>query len=97
MLAPYGETDRFSRVFSDVADKMSITQWAECLMEHHFKIQRNKPPNGKAPWFERFDDGAYIIRPAYVRQGGGEYTHEYVHAYRLNPLWSFAKDLRLVN
>lgn len=97
MLAHYGEAGRFSAVFTDIAEKMDREQWVSSLLEHHGKIQQKKPPNGKAPWFERFDDGAYIIRPGYVRQGGGEYTDEYVHAYRLNPLWSFAKDLHLVN
>lgn len=96
MLEPFGETLRFQDGFSDVAEKIPLAGWVEGLLQHHRRIQRQKPPNGKAPWFERFDDGSYIIRPGYVRSTGGQYDAAYVHKYRTRPLWSFSVDLGLV-
>lgn len=97
ILAPFGETARFEGTFSDVAEKVPVVSWVESLLQHHRRVQRGKPPNGKAPWFERFDDGSYMIRPGYVRSSGGRYNTDYVHQYRTRPLWSFAKDLKLVS
>lgn len=96
ILAPFGETLRCQDNFSDVAEKLPVLNWVECLLEHHRKIQRNKPPNGKSPWFERFDDGTYMIRPGYLRSTGGKHNNEYVHYFRTNSLWSFAKDMYMV-
>jgi len=95
-LEPYGETARLQEQFADIAQKLPPDEWAECLMEHHRRIQAQKPPNGKAPWIERFDDGTYMIRPMYRVDSGGRHDREYVHAYRTTPLWSFATDLGLV-
>ncbi|MFX0199337.1 MAG: hypothetical protein ACFFCW_24705 [Candidatus Hodarchaeota archaeon] len=96
-LAPFGESIRFQETFSEITQQMPAKQWVECLLEHHRKVQSNKPPNGKAPWYERFDDGSYIIRTGYVRGSGGRHDEEYVHGYRTGPLWSFATDLKLVS
>ena len=96
ILSPFGESLHFQETFSDVAQRMPPQEWTECLLEHHRRVQLNKPPNGKAPWFERFDDGTFIIRPGYVRQKGGRHDREYVHGYRTPSLWSFAEDLRMV-
>jgi hypothetical protein len=97
MLAPYDLSVRFQETFSDLSERQDAVSWARSLMEHHRRIQRIKPPNGKSPWFERFDDGTYLIRPAYVRDSLGLHEDEYVHYYRTGPLSSFARDLGLVN
>jgi hypothetical protein len=95
-LEPFGEAARFRDMFGSLAERGDATSWAERLAEHHRKTQRLKPPDGKNPWFERFDDGSYMIRPLYRRDEGGRHDDSYVHAYRTGSLWSFAHDLKLV-
>lgn len=97
-LQPFNEDIRFSGLFSAFSVKTDAVSWVELLIEHHNKIQKNKPPNGKNPWFERFDDGSVVIRPGYRRdQGGSGELRRYVHPYRTRPLLSFAKDLRMIS
>ena len=95
-LAPVGESERFLRMFSSLADRLPPADWLERLLELHRNVQLNKPPNGKLPWLERFDDGGFMVRPGYTRDHGGRGDGSYVHAYRLGSLWSFAKDLGAV-
>ncbi len=92
-LSPFGGAVRFQEVFSSLAERLSPAEWLERLLDHHCRIQYSKPPAGKAPWFDRFDDGSYMIRTAYIRETGGRHDDHYVHAYRTQSLWSFAKDL----
>jgi len=95
-LTPFGQAQRFQEVFADISERGSGEEWVTRLLEHHHCVQRQKPPNGRASWFERFDDGSYIIRPAYATEEGGLHEDEYVHGYRTTPLLSFATDLRMV-
>jgi fatty-acid desaturase len=83
-------------MFGSLAEPGPAAEWAARLAEHHRKTQRLKPPDGKNPWFERYDDGSYIIRPLYRRDEGGRHNDDYVHAYRTGSLWSFVRDLKLV-
>lgn len=87
---------RFGEQFGDFAEPLSTTDFTERLLRHHRLNQKRKPPNGKAPWFERFDDGTCMIRPGYLRDAGGSGGNEYTHAYRTRSLWTFAQDLGLV-
>ncbi len=96
-LSPFGEEVRFQENYSDLAERVSVSEWLEKLMEHHCRVQLTKPPAGKAPWFDRFDDGSFMIRTGYIRETGGRLDDSYVHSYRTWSLWSFASDLRLVN
>lgn len=96
MLAPYGLSMRLQEMFEDLSDRLPAQDWTVALLEHHRLIQKRKPPNGKAPWFERFDDGSYLVRRGYLRDKPGLHKDEYVHDYRTKPLWSFARDLGLV-
>ncbi len=95
-LEPFGEAIRFQETFNSLAENVSQVDWVERLFEHHRRVQADKPPAGKAPWFDRFDDGSYMIRTSYYRESGGRYDDMYVHAYRTFSLWSFARDLRMV-
>lgn len=95
-LSPFGETVRFQDAFSSLAEHIPATDWAQRLLDHHCRIQHGKPPAGRAPWVDRFDDGSCMIRTAYIRDAGGRHDESYVHAYRTMPLWSFAKDLGMV-
>jgi hypothetical protein len=95
-LSPFGEENRFHETFSSLAERVSEVEWLERLLEHHRRVQSEKPPAGKAPWFDRFEDGSYMIRTGYIRDVGGQHNDSYVHAYRTASLLSFAQDLRLV-
>jgi hypothetical protein len=87
---------RFVEQFADFQEPSTVADFVDKLLRHHQRNQRRKPPNGKAPWFERFDDGSYVIRPSYLRDVGGRGNEEYVHAYRTRSLWTFATDIGLV-
>jgi hypothetical protein len=80
--------------FSDLAECTSPVDWVTRILGHHHAVQKNKPPAGKNPWLERFDDGSYAIRAAYRREEPAEGTDRYVHAYRTGPLSSFLDDLK---
>lgn len=95
-LQPLGLAPRFEQQFADFAEPLAPAAWAVRLLEHHEAVQRAKPPDGKAPWVERFDDGGYVVRPPYRRDEPVAISDEYVHAYRTRPLWSFALELGLV-
>jgi len=95
-LYPVGASSRFIQSFQYVAEKTTPKDWVQRLLEHHRKVQVEKPPNGKLSWMERFDDGRYLVRPGYLREEGGIGDDSHVHAYRLSSLWSFAQDLGLV-
>lgn len=95
-LESHGQLDRFLANFSTFGEKCDATEWIHSLLDHHIKVQRSKAPNGKNPWFERFDDGSVAIQTRYQRSKGGQHDDSYVHMYRTNSLWSFAKDLELV-
>ncbi len=88
--------DRFTSGFASVAEKTDAPDWVERLLEHHSRVQRGKPPRGRAPWLERNNDGSWMIRAAYRRDSGGRHDDSYVHQYRTNPLRSFARDLGMV-
>jgi len=96
MLAPYGLSIRFQEMFESLSNHQPAQDWAVYLLEHHCTVQRRKPPNGKAPWFDRFDDGSYLIRQRYFREEPGLHKNEYVHYYRTKPLRFFAQDLGMV-
>lgn len=97
LLTQEGFSARFQQAFVDMAEPLSAETWVGRLLERHRQVQRAKPPNGKNPWFERFDDGSVVIRPGYLRENGGRGGHSYVHTYRTQSLWSFANDLRMVS
>jgi hypothetical protein len=95
-LEPFGQSVPFRDKFANLSERCGADEWVSRLAQHHGQTQRHKPPDGKNPWFERFDDGSFIIRPLYRRENGGSHEESYVHAYRTHSLWSFAKDLNLV-
>lgn len=95
-LSPFGVEARFQESYSGLAERVPDAEWLERLLEHHRRVQHSKPPAGKAPWFDRFDDGSCMIRTGYIRDEGGRHDDSYVHAYRTASLWSFATDLKMV-
>lgn len=95
-LSPFGETIRFETGFSPLLEPSNPADWVLALFEHHKEIQRNKPPKGKNPWLEQFDDGSAVIRPLYRRDKPGRHDDSYVNMYRTAPLQSFLLDLKVV-
>ncbi len=95
-LALVDEAARCSETFASLAESGNAEEWVERLLEHHCTIQRRKPPNGKQPWFERFNDGSVIIRPLYRTDEPGAQDESYVHLFRVRSLWQFALDLNLI-
>ena len=95
-LSLYQQSDVFEESFGALCLKTNDEEWTNLMLEHHITTQRRKPPNGKNSWFERFDDGSVVIRPAYRRTKGARYDEEYVQAYRTNTLHSFISDLGMI-
>lgn len=96
-LAPINQTAlRFQQAFTILAQRQTASDWVRSLLEHHRTTQKQKPPEGKLPWFEMYDNGTCHIRPLYWREEPARNDRSYVHFYRTFPLWSFAKDLRMV-
>lgn len=91
-LEPVGEAVRFGETFASLAERGGNGEWAERLIEHHHKTQKQKEKNH---WFERFD-GSFIIRPNYRTDEPGTGDARYVHPYRTHSLYQFARDLYLV-
>jgi len=96
-LSPFGESIRFETTFRRFAEPLSPAEWAEILLDHHREVQNNKPPNGRAPWLEWFDNGKVMVRAGYIREQGGHHTTDYVHFYRTSPLHSFSMDLGMLS
>jgi hypothetical protein len=94
-LSLFGETIRFEQSFSSLLEPAKPEEWVTVLFERHKNVQRNKPPRGKNPWLEQFDDGSAVIRPIYRRDNPGRHDDSYVHMYRTAPLQSFLLDLRV--
>lgn len=96
-LEPFGQSARLQDMFGDLTERCATEEWAARLIEHHRKIQRLKPPDGKNSWIERFDDGSFMVRPLYRRDEPARRDAGYQHAYRTHSLWSFARDLGLIS
>ena len=86
----------FSSNFVSLRDSVSPQEWVTQLIEHHQRNQKRKPPNGKAPWIETFDDGSWMVRPHYRREDPNVGSIGYVNRYRTMSLLSFLNDLKLV-
>ena len=87
---------RFQTAFHMVAERHKAPDFVQALYEHHKRIQKAKPPEGKAPWLEQHFDGSLLIRPEYQLKKQPRQSIEFVNPYRLASLWSFAVDLKQV-
>ncbi len=96
-LAEFGQAAAFQAAFAEVAQPAAPVVWAGQMVEHHRRVQQAKPPNGKAPWFDRFDDGRCGIRALYRRDEPAAHDDSYVHSYRTDSLWQFLHDLKMVS
>jgi len=87
---------KFEAVFQDVSAPRKPDDFVVALYDHHQRVQKAKPPEGKAPWLEKHYDGSMLIRPEYQLDDAPKPSGEFVNPYRLQPLWNFARDLRQV-
>lgn len=92
-ISDYGLSFQFEERFSTFEKTVSVLDWIKLLFEHHETTQKNKPPNGKRPWFERTNDDRFLIYPGNRRDDSPTGEDSYVHYYRTTPLVSFLKDL----
>jgi hypothetical protein len=65
----------------------------EAVLYHHEHVQREKPPNGKRPWFERAPRGKVVVRSGYTLPEAPEEKRGYVHEYRVPTFSGFLADL----
>jgi hypothetical protein len=84
---------RFQITFEEISRGHRAGDFVLAIYDHHRRIQRTKPPDGKAPWMERHVDGTLLIRPDYQLHKQPEMSTEFLNPYRLHSLWSFAADL----
>jgi hypothetical protein len=97
-LSPFGNTAaEFREQFEALGRNQNSRQWAEALMALHKRVQEDKPPDGKRPWVEIFDDQTFRCRPLYLQDAPPARDDRYVHLFRTSPLWSFARDLRMLS
>lgn len=92
LLEPFvDEALLFFNNFQLLRESFKSSDWIRLLFEHHSKVQRNKPPNGKASWVLEHSAGTYLLNTS--QAGGHDLSEEYVHQYRTFTLQSFMKDL----
>ncbi|MGO8710466.1 MAG: hypothetical protein ACLQUZ_00100 [Rhizomicrobium sp.] len=65
----------------------------DAVLNHHEHVQREKPPNGKRPWFERAPRDKVMVRSGYALQEPPEEEGGYVHEYRIPTFSGFLTDL----
>jgi hypothetical protein len=92
LLEPYTyEAALFSEHFALLRERFQPADWVKLLFEHHFRIQKNKPPNGKAPWVLEHSSNVFLLNTSMA--SAGILKDDYVHQYRGYTLQSFMKDL----
>lgn len=96
-LSLYNESLSFEQNFSEFGFESNNIDFVRKIIEHHFKIQNNKPPSGKLPWLDDWRNDRYMIRQLYANEDIVNNNDEYVHPYRIKPLSSFLKDLNKID
>jgi hypothetical protein len=81
-------------VLGEFAIKRSPADLVELAFEHHERIQAQKPPNGKRPWFEPLRHG-WVVRSPYSKADQPKLGQWFVHPVRVAPLWRFLEDAKL--
>ncbi len=84
----------FTQNFDQLRGSYSPSDWIKLLFEHHERVQKNKPPSGKASWVLEHTAGSYLLNS--TQANGVKLTDEYVHQYRTFALQSFMKDLQKI-
>jgi hypothetical protein len=77
--------------FLHLRDAQNIQEWLKLLFDHHATVQKQKPPNGKAPWLLEHNAGNFLLNN--TQSIDLDLNDEYVNQYRTFSLQSFMKDL----
>lgn len=85
------ESYLFSQHFQQLRESYTPADWVQLLIEHHNRVQKNKPPVGKAPWLLEHSSGNYLLNT--TQTASRDLNDEYVHRYRTYSLHSFLTDL----
>ncbi len=75
--------------FNEVGDSASLFR---AVLARHDRAQRDKPPEGKRPWFERMTNGDVVVRPLYRVPDPPEDRDVAVFPYRLASIAWFLAD-----
>lgn len=84
---------RFEKQFQELGRAKTPSDYLLGMIEHHERIQRDKPPLGKAPWTERQGD-KIGVRPLFRRKEGAPGHAGYVYFYRTRPLFDLMQTAR---
>ena len=98
LLKLVGEEGAFHSTSSRFSEPAVSDEFVLQLLEHHWFIQKRKPPLGKAAWVERMTSDKLILRPTYARRESlvKPNLNAYVYLYRSNSLVSFLVDLKRI-
>lgn len=90
-MAAIGAEGNLEGRLGEFAIPRSPHELVELLLQHHERIQAEKPPQGKRPWFEPFRHG-WIVRAPYGQTAQPHLGHELVHPVRVAALRRFIAD-----
>ena len=82
-----------SRLIERYGDVRTPSEFYNEVLAHHEEAQRNKPPDGKRPWFDRIGDGV-VVRTLYRHSDPPAGDDSYVFDYRTSSVCSFLRDLK---
>jgi hypothetical protein len=82
--------DELTRSFGEVR---TAAELFDVLWTHHVRVQGDKPPEGKRPWFEATKEGGLVVRPPDRIEQDVPPREWFVHPYRLVAVTSFLDDL----
>ena len=91
------EWERDQKGLTQAVDRFDVVRNTgdlfDAVLNHHEHVQREKPPNGKRPWFERAPRGKVVLRSGYALSEPPEEKGGYVHEYRIPTFSGFLADL----
>jgi hypothetical protein len=89
-----GREYAFTHLIAAFDGARDVESLFHALLARHEGVQREKPPAGKRPWFERTSDGGAVVRLPYRLLERPDQSARYVHGYRMNNVTWFVDDLR---
>lgn len=81
----------FEERLGEFAIRRNPTELVELVMEHHERIQSDKPPAGKRSWFESLP-GGWVVRSQYGTPLPPEIDGDFIHPIRVAALRGFLRD-----
>jgi len=84
---------RLEATLGELTSSEGPEELVDDLFAHHERVQANKPPTGKRPWFERTPRG-FVVRPSYGLDKQMFDAGAFVHPMRVTAMRTFCEDLR---